>query len=154
MNQLEAARLSFWHGARSSKGTICQCCDRFGKVYVRTFNVGMARALWFLYRHAKQNFIHMPSQAPRHILTNNNVSKLEFWKLAERMPNKNDPTKNKIGWWRITDRGVLFIEGRAKILSQVVEYNQRVLEVKGTEITMSDALKKKFDYQALMDDAP
>ena len=43
MKTLEQARKEFWDNL--GEGAICECCDRFGKIYERKLSSGMARAL-------------------------------------------------------------------------------------------------------------
>lgn len=155
---LQDAREQFFDDAHSRDGGICPCCDRFGKVYVRKFNKGMAVNLIYLYRyhcnHPGRGFVHLPSTAPRYILKDNQVGKLVFWGMAIPEPNEDDPTKNKTGCWRITDRGIEFVEGRIRVWSHVVEYNHNALRFQGrSDLSISDALGRRFDYQELMETA-
>lgn len=150
---LAQAREKYFAEAARWVGTTCPCCDRFGKIYSRKFNRGMATNLIWLYQHP--GFVHLPSIAPRYILKDNQVGKLVFWGLAEPQPNKDDPTKNKSGSWRILPAGRMFVEGRAKIWSHVIEYNQEVLGFKKKkQISISEALGRPFNYRELMRDHP
>jgi hypothetical protein len=153
--RLSDAREWFFKYAKHPPGAICPCCDRFGKVYARKFNKGMATNLIYLYQHAKDDFIHLPSTAPRYILKDNQVGKLVFWDMAVPQVNDKDPSKNKSGSWRITEEGIAFVEGRIKVWSHVIEYNQNVLGFRDKKlINISDALGRPFHYQELMADSP
>ncbi len=149
---LDVARYRFFEDINGSDGTICPCCDRFGKVYVRKFNAGMARTLIWLYRH--RGYTHLPTTAPRSVLSDNQVGKLQFWGMAEAKPNDDDPAKRASGWWRISSVGVAFIEGGITANSHVIEYNQNVMGWRDDQVTMSDVLGRPFHYQELMQETP
>lgn len=152
---LSEAKQQFFQKAARSKGTTCPCCERFGKVYARKFNTGMAVNLIYLYQKARADFVHLPSTAPRYILNDNQVGKLMFWNMAIPQPNDNDPSKNKSGCWKISDTGIAFVENRITVWSHVIEYNQVVRRYREQKrITISDALGKPFHYQELMRDSP
>lgn len=152
---LSEARDNFFVKAKTSGGGKCPCCDRFGKVYVRRFNAGMALNLIYLYQNTRDGFVHVPSTAPRYILKDNQVGKLTFWNMATAQRHEDDPTKRVSGYWRITDYGTMFVEGKITVWSHVVEYNKKILEFReDRKITIAEALGKPFSYQELMRDAP
>lgn len=151
---LAQARKDFFAAAHSREGGMCPCCDKFGKVYARKFNKGMAINLVHLYKHAKHDFVHLPSTAPRYILKDNQVGKLVFWGMAEAQANEDDPKKNKSGCWKITEAGIAFVEDRSKVWSHVIEYNHNVFSFREEElITISDALGRPFNYRELMNES-
>jgi hypothetical protein len=152
---LSEIRQQYFQKARLSVGVVCPCCQRFGKVYVRKFNKGMATNLINLYRRTRSGFVHLPSTAPRYILNDNQVGKLVFWNMAVAQPNEDDPSKNKSGCWKITDTGIDFVEGRIMVWSHVIEYNQIVEGFREKKrVNISDALGRPFHYQELMSDSP
>lgn len=151
---LDDARATFLEEIQNAQGTTCPVCGRFGKMYVRPFNRGMARTLIWLYLHARTDYAHMPTTAPRSILTDNQVGKLAFWGMAKAKPNVDDPGKNKLGWWMATKRGIDFIEGSVTANSHVIEFNHQIFGWRDKQITMSDALGEPFDYRKLMEDSP
>jgi hypothetical protein len=152
MVDLVDARAQFFHDAAKPKGTYCPCCDKFGKVYVRPFNSGMARTLVWLYQNAR-GFVHLPSTAPKSILTDNQVGKLAFWYMAENEVNE-DTKKKRSGVWRITSVGIDFVEGNKTVPSHVVEYNHEVWHYSDDFISIEHALGEPFDYRKLMQAAP
>lgn len=152
---LSEAHRRYFEKAVKPKGVICPCCKRFGKVYARKFNSGMAMQVINLYRHKDEGFIHLPSTGTRHILKDNQVGKLVFWGMAIAQPNPDNPAKNKSGYWKITDRGIAFVENRISVWSHVIEYNQIIQGFREKKrITISDALGRPFHYQELMKDSP
>lgn len=152
---LSEIRRQYFEKAEKAKGVICPCCERFGKVYARKFNSGMAMQLINLYRHRQEGFVHLPSTGTRYILKDNQVGKLWFWDMAIAEPNEDDPSKNKSGRWRITDDGIAFVEGRSTVWSHVIEYKHVIIQFRQKQrIDISDALGRPFHYQELMRDSP
>ncbi len=152
---LAEARRNFFIDAKQAGGTTCKCCDKFGKIYSRKFNRGMAITVIYLYQNARDGFIHLPSVAPRYILNDNQVGKLVFWGMAENEPNEKDSTKNKSGSWKILPPGVAFVEGKSMVWSHVIEYLHHILCFrKDKQISISDALGRPFNYRELMRDHP
>ncbi len=152
---LAETRRNFFIDAQQASGTICKCCDKFGKIYPRRFNRGMAITLIWLYQHCHGTFIHLPSVAPRYILKDNQVGKLVFWGMAANEPNEKDSTKNKSGSWRISTPGIDFVEDRITVWSHIIEYNHVFIRFRQKKkITISDALGKPFNYRELMRDHP
>ena len=151
---IEEAREEFWDGIRTSPGAQCPVCDRWGKMYARPFNRGMARTLIWVYQHARRDYRHLSTVAPRHILNDNQVGKLVFWEMAEGQPNKDDPSKKRSGWWRITEKGAAFIEGRITANSHVIEFCQEIYGWRADQVNMSHVLGRPFHYTELMEDSP
>lgn len=150
---LAEAKAEFYASAREPAGTICPCCDRFGKIYAVKLNAGMANTLLWLYQN--QGFQHLPTAAPRHVISTNSVGKLAAWGMAEAQPNDDDPSKKHLGIWRITAAGIDFVEGRSRAWSHVIHYNQTVMGFReDKKITISQALGRPFHYQELMRTAP
>lgn len=68
--------------------------------------------------------------------------KLRFWGLIE--PGVTD------GYYRITNKGFLFVECKTKVESNVMLYNNKSYGFKGKYVDIRECLKKKFDYELLM----
>lgn len=71
-------------------------------------------------------------------------SKLRFWGLI-------DPHPEKEGYYRITVKGMDFVRNKIKVEANVLLYNNTCYGFKGEYKSIQDCLKKKFDYQKLME---
>lgn len=70
-------------------------------------------------------------------------SKLRFWGLIEAHPDQD-------GYYRITHKGVEFVFMRAKVESNVLIFNNKCYGLKGDYKDIKDCLKKRFQYELLM----
>ena len=78
--------------------------------------------------------------------------KLRFWGLIEpvseaALPEDGNPNN---GYYRITDLGRKFAEGKVLLQSKVKIYNNKFYGFSGPEIDVWKALKNKFNYNLLM----
>ncbi len=126
-------------------GVICPCCDKYVKVYSRSFNASMARSLIWLVNASKSGslWIDVPMQAPQWLVRTNQLSLARWWGLVERFPSQS-------GMWRPSKDGVKFAQCLTRIPSNVLTYNGDFLEYEGSLISITDALGKHFDYDELM----
>lgn len=149
---LEAARASFFAGAKRSGGTYCPCCERYGKIYKRKIHSAMAAVLIQLYRERDQGFVHLnglvnasfpPTVAAACLGV---VTKFRYWGFIEK-----DPRDNTDGYWRISEPGRAFVEGSLAYKSIYV-YNDTYLGVAdgGSTVDIRAALGEKFSYAELM----
>jgi len=143
-----------WFFAAAVKGTHCPCCQQHGQVYRRKLNSGMARALIRFYRYEKKGkqdrwMYWRLALAPIGSFCTE-YSMLEFWELIERKPHEPKTKTKDSGYWRMTMRGRLFVEGRTQVRSHRRIYNKKILERYGPYIHIQDALTDHFNYKELM----
>jgi hypothetical protein len=62
--------------ARLDDGTTCPCCGQFAKRYKRKLNSSMAAALCWMWTHARDAWIEVPTAAPAWILKAREYPKL------------------------------------------------------------------------------
>lgn len=150
----EAAALMIEH-SQEKPGVLCPCCGELSLVYDRPFHVGMARVLIALYR--------LDQEAPNEWQAIEVVSKrflggkqagdhgkMAWWGLVERPDGEREDGNPKLGRWRITERGRLFVRGRVTIVARVIEYRNVPQRFYGDLITIREALGEKFSYRELM----
>ena len=129
-----------------SEGVPCPCCTQLVKLYGYKINVGMVVVLIKMYKFGKE-WVH-----PLIDLKTNNgdYAKLRFWGLVE--PKSKEPTEDKkaSGYWRITEEGKKFVEGNKLVKEKAFLFNNKCYGFKGKEITIIEALGKKFSYSELM----
>lgn len=130
------------------KGTTCPCCTQRVQLYRRTINTGQAVSLIKMYRAAGRDWQHVPTTVGRQSAEE---GKLRYWKLVEESP---DPREDggRAGWWRVTERGELFVTDRLRIPRYALVFNQKCygLDDSRGDIGIVDALNGKFSYQDLM----
>jgi hypothetical protein len=78
-------------------------------------------------------------------------AKLSYWDLIEEKAKNDLDDKKNSGWWRITDKGRLFVENKHLITEYVLIYDSRVVGFDGDQIRITDTLGDKFSYTELME---
>lgn len=145
-----------WKATIHGDGGDCPVCDRFCKVYDRTINQTMADALEWLYKAATapgadlRAWINMPLNAPKEILRSNQHTTLRWWSLIERMmPDETDKRKKHSGMWRITLKGMDFVEGRLSVPKRVYTYNGEPVGFSDEVVRFKDCTDS-FHYGEMM----
>ena len=150
MDVLEGKR---WVMENLEDGVICPCCNQFAKIYKRKLNSGMAITLIRIYNGVGVDWIHVKDFLRSNKFSNSHDwTLLRYWgilqaKYAEQCDQKNN------GYWRITQKGIDFIEKRVTVLSHVRLYDSNLLNLTGEQVTISDCLGSKFSYNELMGEA-
>jgi hypothetical protein len=131
-------------------GASCPCCRQFAKIYRRRLHSGMARALVLMYRahgcdwQDKTQTLRGVGSAAR------DESLLRFWGLIEEDPRRREDG-GRMGWWRVTEAGANFVEGRTRAASHVVVYNGSKIRLDAEKtISIREALGENFNYDELM----
>jgi len=148
-------------GSNLVEGTHCPCCNQYAKKYKRKLTSAMAWVLVIIYKYYLKegnlekwlhvedylkNYPNLPSSL------RGDFSKLRYWGLIEEQKNTlRDDGSKRVGYYRITRRGKLFVEGKIRVLKHIFIYNNKVKGfIKGTYISIKDASSSKFDYSELM----
>jgi len=144
---LEQARKNLMIKARD-KGAICPCCGQFAKVYDRQINTGMARSLWRMFHHSGREWQHIPTTIGAR---SREEGKLAYWGLVEESAEPRGDG-GRAGWWRVTQRGVYFLQGKIRLPKYARVYNAECLELDDSRGTVSfkDCLGAGFDLEELM----
>lgn len=135
---LEDARSRFRTGV--FKGTVCECCGRYGKVYPRRLHKTMAAAFIVAYKRYGQEPFDVPTAFHSHA----EFQKLRFWQLIDRQEHWD------AGVFQLTDLGVAFAQRKARVPGRAFIYANKLLKLDGKEIDIAEALTKKFSYEELM----
>lgn len=145
MNTLAEAR--DWLRTRLDEGEHCPCCTQYAKVYRRKINSGMARSLIAMYRISPTDWIHLPTQVGAR---SREEGKLAYWGLVEE-ENSIRPDGGRAGWWRLTQKGRIFVQGNTALPKYARVYDGRCLGlITGETATIHDALGTAFSYDDLM----
>ncbi|MEX2716777.1 MAG: hypothetical protein Q6370_010790 [Candidatus Sigynarchaeota archaeon] len=140
------------------QGVTCPTCGQFCKVYRRKLNATMALALILIYQFFKNNphaeWLHVAAFLVKvkrdSSIAGGDVVKLRYWGLLERAKGERDDGSDRVGRYRITELGRQFVEGKVKVASHVLLYNQMLLGVSSEMISIREALGTRFRYDELM----
>ena len=132
-------------------GFKCQCCHQFVKQYARHFNSSMAIALLTLHKHKDKGFVHLERlMAENGFKRCGDASYLRYYHLIEPyIALRNDGSKRN-GHYRITPLGTMFCENQVKVQERFLTFNNACQGFEGKEISIIQALGKKFNYDSIM----
>jgi hypothetical protein len=131
----------------ADEGVKCPTCGQFAKVYKRSINAGMAKSLITMYlAGAADDYIYIPDAVGAR---SREEGKLRYWGLVEEAQTPR-PDGGRAGWWKLTDRGVLFVNGKRSVMKYAHVYDGEVVGYSGSQVTIQDCLGTKFDYRELM----
>lgn len=131
-------------------GVECACCTQRVQRYSRPITSAMAAGLILVAFYVKASgtewthielFLKNKQSLPPSI--RGDYSKLRFWNLIEVHPEKE-------GFYRVTPKGHDFVAGTVKVNRSVLLFNNKMYGFKGNLISITDALKNKFDYDKLL----
>jgi hypothetical protein len=128
-------------------GHDCPLCTQHAKVYQRPIHAMMALELIAFYRHAGREWASLQGSG---VQRGGDIAKCRYWGLIEAMQGKRDDGSTRVGWWRVTDLGEAWIHQQARVKKHARIYDGRCLGLRGEEVTILDALGKKFNYAELM----
>lgn len=134
------------------KGENCPCCGQFVKLYKRKLNSGMAITLIRVYKAHGLSWVNVKDflRENKHKNTHD-WTLLRHWGLIrEASHDPLDETKKSSGVWKITVAGERFVKNEVKTLSHIKHYNGNASGFTGEEITIVEALGRKFNYPELM----
>lgn len=131
-------------------GHPCPCCTQLAKVYRRKIHSTMARELIRMAQMGglyERRFIHVVTLAKQH---SPDLVKCRYWGLIERDDAKREDGSDRTGWWRLTTAGLEFVSGDATVPKYARLYDGRCLGLTGDQVSIRDALGKRFKYDELM----
>jgi hypothetical protein len=73
-----------------------------------------------------------------------------WFKLLEQPAERREDGAKGNGVWRVTERGVAWIERRITVPKYAVIYADRLLGYRGERVSITECLGKRFDYTELM----
>lgn len=133
------------------KGFKCPHCGAFCKRYTRSFNSNMALALLLLYKFNIRGFVKVEDfliQQGRKRC--GDFSYLVHYGFLEKQVKKRKDGSNRNGFYKITGRGIMFCEQKIMAHEKFMILNNKFEGFKGKEITIKEALGKKFNYDEMM----
>ena len=137
-------------------GVECPCCTQYVKLWKYQIHSTMALVLIELYKMKEGEFHHHDdtwriAKAKYNLKAVHcgDFSKLALWGLIEPMPKDPKVNKKATGYWRITEKGKLFVNNRTKVSKVLFVFNGQIWGEEG-EVSIVDSLNKKFDYHELI----
>lgn len=128
-------------------GVNCECCGQFVKLYRRKLSSSMARTLINMYNaKADFNWVHRNSFKA----VSNDYSYLRYWGLIQEKKLEYNSEKKNSGYWGITNKGREFVKGNSRVPSHIRLFNQKFYGFEGKEVTITDCLGSKFNYDELL----
>src|SRR5262245_50953846 len=137
-----------WLLERVDHGAKCPLCQQFTKVYRRKLTGQTIVVLITMFRKHAQTWCYLPEMG----LSRGDEAKARYWGLIEPYPDamREDGSK-RVGVWRLTDKGVAFLQGRMRVPKYAKIYDGRCLGLDHTELVdVRDCLGTKFNYEELM----
>lgn len=132
-------------------GDYCPLCTQFAKVYKRSINSSMARDLIMMYRDSGKDWCHLPTvRAKQKSRGNREESKLRYWGLVREDPEAIREDGGRAGWWQVTDKGELWVQGKIRVPKYALVYDSRCLGLKGEPVDIQTALGRRFNLEELM----
>jgi hypothetical protein len=136
------------------KGAICPLCTQNAKIYPRSLPLASAKVMVELFkRNEGRDYIDVPEvlDTMKGTAHQGGYGTLSWhWGLIEPMPGQREDGSNRVGWWRLTDRGRAFVRGEVTVPRKARIYANRLLSFEGEQWTISDALRHPFDFRELM----
>ena len=157
--QRSLSEAHFW--ANLDEGTTCPCCGRYAKRYKRRIHAGMARVLVQLYHLTRTGSWadYRKACVVDGKIMGRDFTILRYWGLVEQLAD-GGPDLSGIpgeiaegsgsGLWRITALGQQFVNGRCTVPRWVEVFNDQPGAMATEQITVQQALGKKFNYEELM----
>lgn len=140
------------------KGCVCKVCNQFAKIYSRKITASMAAGLCIIYNESGEDYIHIETLFKNKLnipsSLRGDIPKLRFWNLLIPKEGEKEDGNPNNGYYKITEKGKRFVEGKVYVYSHVDIYNNEFFgySEKSKEITIYDALTDKFNYNELMNE--
>ncbi|HLA59029.1 MAG TPA: hypothetical protein VK622_09725 [Puia sp.] len=133
------------------KGYTCECCGAFHKRYYRRLNANMAMALLAVYHYGGDKFVHVEKlMKEKGLPRSGDFPYLCHWKLLEKKVADREDGSSRNGFYKITDYGKLFVRSEITVQQTLIYYKGKAEGFEGKEISIADAIGKKFDFRELL----
>lgn len=140
------------------QGGHCPGCGQRVQLYKRYINSSIALSLIALYKHEKTlqrgEYTHWQSfykQSDLPASVSSQVTSSKYWGLLEKKNSKKDDGNPDSGFWRLTTKGELFVEGALSVPKSLYVFADKIFDETEEKIYIKDALKKHFNYTELME---
>lgn len=146
---------------RAKGGTICPCCGLYVREYHRRITSSMVWGLALVRKWYKTNdptlqqylkvdeYFRELKGVPLSVMRGDFV-KLVYWGLVERQRSRRLDGSDHVGLYRITQKGIDFLDGKIEVPKTVTIFNGKKIGMSPEKCKVIDCLNKKFDYNKLM----
>lgn len=141
------ARRQLFDELRNGNAAQCPCCMKTARIRKGKLNSGMARVLAWMYQFP--SFCDIQRNAPREAVQSKDYSQARHWGLIEPRPHRV-AGKSASGWWRLTDRGRLFVGGYIRVPRYAYTYNGSLVRFSDETFDIRAALGDRFNYSKLI----
>ena len=151
-DEISLAQAQAWLRDRLYEGGAkCPCCKQFAKVYQRSINSGMAKALIEQWKAYGQEIAHTQKLWSDY---SKEAAQLSWWNLIDQ-PESRRSDGGRNGHWRVTDSGVLFVRDRLLVPKYRYVYDGRLVRSnkvndENNRVDIRHCLREKFNYEELM----
>ena len=137
---------------RNGEKKDCPCCGRYAQVYSRRIHKTIAQKLVHLHRlGGAQAYVHTSNLVFAGEAGVGDFSKAKYWGLIEEAKNENIGKRNS-GHWKLTQKGIDFVQGRITIPARAIVFDDRVLDFAGEQVSIRECIESSgFDYSELME---
>lgn len=136
-----------------AEGKKCPCCEQHVEMHKKNIDSMMAYRLFKLYNlnnNSDRTYFHVEDDIKVPNKLGGGWAKLRHWGLIEQKPKvEGEGNGRTSGFWKITEKGMMFVEGKIMVEEHVRLYNGKKYEVKGKLVSINDCLKNKFNYNDL-----
>lgn len=129
---------------------VCPCCNHSHKVYKRSINSMMAKGLIIALKCHKFRSFHAINFLTSKGAYSGDFTKLRFWGFIEQDETKDGRGGKTNGFWRVTEKGSLFVYQRAAAIKYKHIINDEVVGESGNHFTILQSFKDRFEFTELM----
>lgn len=131
----------------------CPCCGRYAQIYKRKISHSMVLSMakcYCIQRQEDNDFIQFKRFTPG---AANGFHDLKYFGLIEAKMHDKDNEQNKrtSGYWRVTTRGINFLQGILSIEKYAYIFDDTLLRVSDKCVTVHECLETGFNYKELME---
>lgn len=128
----------------------CPECGRHAQIYYRRIHASIALQIVQLYKLGGDTmYVHTSKLIPKGGCGVGDFSKAKYWGLIEEKTALSSKQKSS-GYWMLTKLGIEFVTNDAKLPKFALVYDDKVIDMMGSLVSISDCLIHKFDYDELM----
>jgi hypothetical protein len=135
---------SMWAKGIEGDGGFCPCCGKWGKIAKFKLRQYYALSLrWIAINGEEDGWVNVQAKGPKFIMRSKNYAQLKHWGLIESKENKS-------GIWRVTQRGLDFMNGITTMPIAVYTYNKQIFGFDNEQTSYRGLFGVHFDYDEMM----
>jgi hypothetical protein len=140
MTTLEEAKDTLRAQLMAGEAVRCPCCTQTAKIYKRSMTSVTVRTLWLVSRST--DWQNLGTLLQHRYPSGGQATLSHYWELMEKGEER--------GVWRITQKGLDWVNGAIQVPKYAVIYSERLLRWEGDLVRPQDVADDWFDYADLM----